>query len=160
LFEQWKYRPGQRLHLRLPVERWQRQFVLPIGAVAIEGINAYVFSQRPSVAERTEVNNVPDKEATDSDAPASELPTARQTSLTPGEGSRADADETGEATPGGVFDVYPIPVNVRYRDDRSVVIADDGQLAAGDPVALNGAYKLYLAWKMKAGDGHEHHHDH
>ena len=48
-----------------------------------------------------------------------------------------------------------------YRDDKTVVIANDGQLHADDEIALNNAYKLYLAMKMQSGGGGgHHHHDH
>jgi len=36
-FVSWRYRPGQRLQLRIPVEQWEQQIVLPIEAVAREG---------------------------------------------------------------------------------------------------------------------------
>lgn len=42
-FVSWKHRPGQRLQLRVPVERWQDRFVLPVDAVAREGAESFVF---------------------------------------------------------------------------------------------------------------------
>ncbi|MCA9171388.1 MAG: secretion protein HlyD, partial [Planctomycetales bacterium] len=42
---EWRYRPGQRLQLRVPVEEWADQIVLPIEAVALEGADAYVFQE-------------------------------------------------------------------------------------------------------------------
>jgi len=54
-----------------------------------------------------------------------------------------------------------VPVRLLHRDDRTVVIAGDGQLHADDQVALNQAYKLHLALKMQmAGGGGGHHHGH
>ena len=47
-FEQWKYRPGQRFHLRLPVERWENQITLPADAVVIDGPNAIRVCGTPS----------------------------------------------------------------------------------------------------------------
>lgn len=44
-FLEWKYRPGQRLQLLLPVEEWADQIVLPVEAVAQEGAESYVFRQ-------------------------------------------------------------------------------------------------------------------
>ncbi len=42
----WRYRPGQRVRLKVPVEKLgESVFVLPAGAVAREGANAYVFVQ-------------------------------------------------------------------------------------------------------------------
>ncbi len=44
-FLAWKYRLGQRLELRVPVEEWERQFVLPVDAVTKEGADWFVFQQ-------------------------------------------------------------------------------------------------------------------
>ena len=42
-FVYWQYRPGQRMHVRVPVERWQDRIVLPVDGVAQDGAEAYVF---------------------------------------------------------------------------------------------------------------------
>jgi multidrug efflux pump subunit AcrA (membrane-fusion protein) len=39
----WRYRPGQRVKLRVPVEKWEKVLVLPAGAVVKEGPEAFVF---------------------------------------------------------------------------------------------------------------------
>ena len=44
-FLDWKYRPGQRLQLIVPVEEWTDQIVLPVDAVAREGAESFVFQQ-------------------------------------------------------------------------------------------------------------------
>lgn len=44
-FIEWKFRPGQRLQLRVPVEEWQDQIVLPVEAVASDGAETFVFQQ-------------------------------------------------------------------------------------------------------------------
>lgn len=44
-FVSWKFRPGQRLQLRVPVEEWPDQIVVPVDAVAQEGAESYVFQQ-------------------------------------------------------------------------------------------------------------------
>ena len=44
-FLEWKYRPGQRLQLLVPVEEWADQIVLPVEAIAQEGAESYVFRQ-------------------------------------------------------------------------------------------------------------------
>ena len=41
----WHYKPGQRLSLEVPVERWSNSFVLPVEAVIREGAESYVFQQ-------------------------------------------------------------------------------------------------------------------
>ena len=55
-FISWKYRPGQRLQLRIPVEEWVDQIVLPVEAVTREGADAYVFRQYGSHFDRVPVH--------------------------------------------------------------------------------------------------------
>lgn len=106
-FVAWKHRPGERMQLRVPVEQWADQLVLPTEAVVKEGPNSFVFQRR---------------------------------------GNR----------------FVRIAVHERYRDRRSVVIANDGSLASGRSVALRGAYQMQLAIRANAGGavdphaGHEH----
>ena len=54
-FVEWKYRPGQRLQLRVPVEEWERQIVLPVEAIAQEGAEAFVFQQNGNHFDRVPV---------------------------------------------------------------------------------------------------------
>ena len=42
-FVDWRYRPGQRMQLRVPVDSWADRIVLPTGAVAQDGVENYVF---------------------------------------------------------------------------------------------------------------------
>ena len=42
-FLTWKYRPGQRMQLRIPVGVWKDVIVLPVDAIAQEGPEYYVF---------------------------------------------------------------------------------------------------------------------
>ena len=42
-FLTWEFKPGQRMQLRVPVERWTDRIVLPIDAVATDGGESYVF---------------------------------------------------------------------------------------------------------------------
>ncbi|WP_145383205.1 efflux RND transporter periplasmic adaptor subunit [Botrimarina mediterranea] len=106
-FLSWRYRPGQRMQLRVPVEEWADQIVLPAGAVVKEGPDSFVFVQN-----------------------------------------------------GDHFD--RIAVHERYRDRRSVVVANDGAVFPGDSVAMTGAHQMQLALKNKAGGaidphaGHNH----
>lgn len=133
-FEQWRFRPGQRLHIRLPVERWEDQIVLPADAVVIDGPNVFVFAEHDHEDEFE--------------------PSKPMESVTEQDADRREHD---------VFvELEPVPVRLLHRDDRTVVIADDGQIQPGMNIALNSAYKLYLAMKMQAagGGGHHHHHDH
>ncbi len=102
---EWKYLPGQRLQLRVPVEQWPDQIVVPVDAIAREGAESYVFQQN-----------------------------------------------------GDHFD--RVPVHVKYRDQFSAVIANDGSLFPGDVVALRGAHQMQMALKNKAGGGVDPHAGH
>lgn len=44
-FVQWRYKPGQRVEIRLPVERWEKRIVVPADAVVSEGAESYVYRQ-------------------------------------------------------------------------------------------------------------------
>lgn len=133
-FEQWKYRPGQRFHLRLPVERWENQITLPADAVVIDGPNAIVFVEH----HHEEDHEVAEQEA---------------------DHDHHHLDEDAHHDHNVFIELESIPVQLLHRDDKTVVIADDGQIH-DEFVALNNAYKLYLAMKMQAGGGGGHHHDH
>ena len=41
----WRYKPGQRVEVQIPIERWQRKIVLPVEAVIEEGSERYVYQQ-------------------------------------------------------------------------------------------------------------------
>lgn len=42
-FLTWRYKPGQRVQVTVPVEQWKDRIVLPVDAVAQSGIETYVF---------------------------------------------------------------------------------------------------------------------
>ncbi|QDU73332.1 HlyD family secretion protein [Bremerella volcania] len=42
---QWRFKPGQRVHLQLPMDKYEDQFVLPREALVEEGIETFVFQQ-------------------------------------------------------------------------------------------------------------------
>jgi multidrug efflux pump subunit AcrA (membrane-fusion protein) len=54
-FVDWKYRPGQRLQLQVPAEEWKDQIVLPVEAVAHEGVETFVFVQNGDRFDRVSV---------------------------------------------------------------------------------------------------------
>uniref|UniRef100_A0A7C2NYZ1 Secretion protein HlyD n=1 Tax=Schlesneria paludicola TaxID=360056 RepID=A0A7C2NYZ1_9PLAN len=54
-YVEWKYRPGQRLQVRVPVEEWERQIVLPVDAIAQEGAESFVFQQNGDHFDRAPV---------------------------------------------------------------------------------------------------------
>jgi multidrug efflux pump subunit AcrA (membrane-fusion protein) len=107
-FITWRYRPGQRLRMQVPVAEMQDQIVLPAEAVAQDGAEFYVF--RRNGRER--------------------------------------------------FD--RIAVQLLYRDNQVVVIAQNGAISPGDVVARRGAHEMQMALKNKSGGaidphaGHSH----
>jgi multidrug efflux pump subunit AcrA (membrane-fusion protein) len=104
-FINWRYKPGQRVELLVPVERLAEKLVLPVAAVVQDGVETFVF--------------VPN-------------------------GERFDRR----------------PVHVQSRDQREVVIAEDGSLYPGDEVVVSGAAQLQLALKNQAGGGVDPHAGH
>jgi cobalt-zinc-cadmium efflux system membrane fusion protein len=42
-YVQWKHRPGERLRVLAPVERWPKRLVVPLSAIAQDGVETYVF---------------------------------------------------------------------------------------------------------------------
>lgn len=146
-FTHWRFKPGQRVHLRLPVEKWENQIVVPLDAVVIEGPNVKVFAQAVAGEE----------DSAEADPHAE-----------PGHAAEVDAHAGHDHGPGVVceadHDVFitlePVDVRLLHRDDRVAVIANDGQLVPGRRIALNSAYKLDQAMKMNAGGGGGGHHGH
>ncbi|MFN8710632.1 MAG: efflux RND transporter periplasmic adaptor subunit [Planctomyces sp.] len=55
-FVSWKYRPGQRLQLLVPVEEWQSQIVVPVDAVVREGAEWFVFRKNGETFRRVAVH--------------------------------------------------------------------------------------------------------
>lgn len=52
----WRYRPGQRLELSIPVEKLEKRIVLPVDAVIDEGAETYVFRQNGKKFQRVAVH--------------------------------------------------------------------------------------------------------
>lgn len=139
-FLSWKYKPGQRAHLYLPLQQWENQIVLPREAIVRSGPENFVFR----------LVNDPLKED------------HRQDSQT---GNRIDV--TGETRwqvleQAAEWELEPVPVQVLHRDRNHCVVATDGKLEPGDLIVDTGAYQVYLAWKLTlAGESaHDHDHDH
>jgi multidrug efflux pump subunit AcrA (membrane-fusion protein) len=55
-FVDWRFRPGQRMQMRVTVEEWPDRIVLPIDAVAQEGVEFYVFQQNGDHFDRRPVH--------------------------------------------------------------------------------------------------------
>ena len=133
-YQQWRFKPGQRVHLRVPVEHWKNQLLLPSDAVVVEGPNAFVF-----------VEHVHEEEADHGRA-----------------GAESHDDHPHDHDDEVFVELEPVPVRLLHRDAETSVIADDGQIHGDERIALNNAFKLHLAMEMQAGGGggHHHHHDH
>lgn len=54
----WRFRPGQKVRLRVRTEKLEDVFVLPADAVALEGAEAFVFTQNVNTFERVSVHVV------------------------------------------------------------------------------------------------------
>jgi len=52
----WRFKPGQRVQLLVPVQRWENQIVLPVDAVVQEGAEWFVFQQNGSRFDRRPVH--------------------------------------------------------------------------------------------------------
>lgn len=52
----WRFKPGQRVQLHVPVERWQNRIVLPVDAVVKEGADWFVFQQNGGRFDRKPVH--------------------------------------------------------------------------------------------------------
>ena len=55
-FVVWRFRPGQRVRLHVPVEEFKDVIVLPAAAVVREGPEAYVFRQNGDLFDRRPVH--------------------------------------------------------------------------------------------------------
>ncbi len=55
-FHGWRFKPGQRVELLVPVEWWKERVVLPVEAVVQEGVQTFVFQQDGDVFLRREIH--------------------------------------------------------------------------------------------------------
>jgi hypothetical protein len=55
-FIAWRYRPGQRVDVMVPVERWAQRIVLPVDAAVKEGAEWFVFQQNGGQFDRKPVH--------------------------------------------------------------------------------------------------------
>ena len=53
---EWAYKPGQRFQLRVPIETWENQLVMPSTAVVDEGAESYVYRQNGDHFDQMPVN--------------------------------------------------------------------------------------------------------
>jgi multidrug efflux pump subunit AcrA (membrane-fusion protein) len=56
VFPTWRYKPGQRMEVRVPVEKWEDRIVLPLAAVADDGPESYVFVRNGRTFKRRPVH--------------------------------------------------------------------------------------------------------
>lgn len=55
-FVTWRFKPGQRMQLRVPVEQWEKQIVVPVEAIATEGVEHFVFQENGDHFDRRPVH--------------------------------------------------------------------------------------------------------
>lgn len=55
-FLTWRYRPGQRAQLQVAVDIWPDRIVLPVGAIAQDGVETYVFTPNGDHLDRRPVH--------------------------------------------------------------------------------------------------------
>ncbi len=55
-FLTWQFKPGQRMQLRVPVEKIEKQIVLPVDAIASSGAERYVFQENGDHFDRIPVH--------------------------------------------------------------------------------------------------------
>ena len=55
-FLYWKYRPGQKMEISIPVQRWEARIVVPAEAVVEEGAEKFVFIQNGNKFERRPIH--------------------------------------------------------------------------------------------------------
>lgn len=55
-FIEWRFKPGQRMELRVPVQRWEKQIVLPVDAVVEDGAEMYVYQRNGDHFDRVPVH--------------------------------------------------------------------------------------------------------
>lgn len=151
-FRTWRFKPGQRVHLRVPSEPYENVIRLPPEAVVIEGASAYVFREVPG-------HDDPDHEDHGHEAVAHDDHDHAH--------AEGEADAHGHSHSHGGddeelrIDLERVPVEVEYQDSEYVLVSPGGQLHVGDLIAMNNAYRLFLEQKSQSGGpamahGHEH----
>ncbi|MEX0642455.1 MAG: efflux RND transporter periplasmic adaptor subunit [Pirellulales bacterium] len=55
-FIEWRFKPGQRMELRVPVEEWNERIVLPVESTVDEGAEAYVYRQNGDHFDRVPIH--------------------------------------------------------------------------------------------------------
>ena len=57
-FIAWRFNPGQRMELRVPVETWEDRIVLPVESIVEDGVETYVYERNGDHFDRLEVHVV------------------------------------------------------------------------------------------------------
>jgi multidrug efflux pump subunit AcrA (membrane-fusion protein) len=55
-FIEWRFKPGQRVEVSIPVERWEKKIVLPAEAVVEQGAERFVYRQNGKLFERVPIH--------------------------------------------------------------------------------------------------------
>ena len=139
VFRTWTFKPGQRVHVRVPTQKSTGVMVVPLTALASAGAETYVFRKLD------EEDHLADHDDDDHED----------------EEDHADHDQDNHDHENHFAEFGPVPVHVPRRNGAFAVIGEGGEVSVGDEIAMNGAYELLLAWKLQtSGGGGHHHHDH
>ncbi len=140
VYRTWRFKPGQRVHLIVPLETLVDQMKLPLSAVTQQGAEAFVF--------RVFTHDENDEDHSDNHDHAED------------EHDHEGHDHHGHDHEYVIMEFKAIPVHIVHRDLRFVVISQSGKLKRGDVIAMRGAYQLALTLQRQAGGGGGHGHDH
>ncbi|PHR98619.1 MAG: hypothetical protein COA78_25895 [Blastopirellula sp.] len=149
-YRTWRYKPGERVHIIVPVKKWENKFIVPVDAVVRQGAEAYIFRR----AEHDHLAPADDPHAghahAEEEAAAEDDPHA--------------GHDHAEVTPD--FEFEKIPVMILHEGQRFVVLGnradaekvgvilpEEHELHADDNIAINKAYDLNLALKRASSSG-------
>jgi len=132
VFRSWRFKPGQRAHLQVPIEHWGERLVLPRDAVVRSGVETFVFL----LENADELGDLSDLQELGPEELWQRLETLPE------------------------LEFEPVAVRVLHQDRQHCVIEASDVLQPGQLVAMNQAYQLLLAWRMQLSGGGGHHHDH
>jgi len=139
-YRTWRFKPGQRVHLLIPVAKYEQQIKLPLAAVVQEGPDAFVFRRY---------------EPKHSHVHSHDGHSHSHRGYSHG-GHPHDGDEHEDA----YLVLERVPVHILHEDEQGIVVEQSKRFKPGDSIAMNRAYQLQLALKQRAGGGGGHGHRH
>jgi hypothetical protein len=166
-YRTWRYKPGERVHIVIPVKKWVGKFIVPVDAVVRQGAEAYIF--RYVEHDHSAPTPVDDPHAGHNHAvdDVKDDPHAGHAH------AATEADPHAGHDHGSDFELEKVPVIILHEDQRFVVLGnrtdaeelgvtmpEEHELHADDHIATNKAYDLNLALKRASSSGGGAHHGH